>query len=638
MSNVPLLFRASLTAIPLFGLLVALGYRFSRFIAAPFHWLTALERGFVCLSLGAGLIQFLPITLAAFGALSVSNLRLAVVCLGLLLLRDASHIARRAYAVARGLRPSPAWRSAAIWLSLLLLFLGVLFVRGLIVTSIADDDGYHLTAPKRWLEACSLTYLPTYTHTNSPMGFEMQYMIALVLGGAAFAKSLHLAAAALCFLAVMLLAKRLGYRCAGMIAVSVMLIENRLFDLPLLMNQVFVDFAVCWMMLGALLLWRIWCERRDDRLLACSALCAGFACSFKFTALSIGAGLLALVVLQLKRDGVPFRAMASSVARALPLIIAPVLPWLLRNGLLTGNPIYPMFSNWIPTRDWSAQQANVFERYFRFYNWEPELPLNELQRKAALLLGAAVVIAALTLAIVRVKSRPLRDLVVFALVLAVGSFATTGLYQRFLLPPLFCIVLIAACLCCDYWRNERWQVLSATLILAIAFLKSGRWLRVGVRDAALVALGLRPEARDDQFWNAYRYVNENTPRGTHVLIGAFCPSFRRTTGVAFWVDRPTYTTDSHLQNYIPMTDFASYLSGIRRAQIDVVVMADSPSTTKSAICSDTAFFANAKNEYPFTRRLAEEYGTLVYKNGHLGVYRLALPKPGTSVGSALARR
>jgi hypothetical protein len=620
--NAPLLFRIPLMTALLLWLAVALGYRFVKLVRVPTGDLSSIEHGFLCLTLGAGLLQFLPFTMGALRLLSISNLRLAVGGLAVLLAADAIQVGRHGWAAIRKRLHQPRSRVEVLWLSLLLLFLGALFVRGLIERSIPEDDGYHLMAPKRWLQAGALDYLPTYTHTNSPMGFEMLYMIALVFGGAALAKALHLVAGALCFLGVLLLAKRFGYRAAGAIAVSFMLIENRIFDLPVLLNKIYVDFAMCWMMLAALLLWRIWCEHHEPRLLACSALCAGFAGSFKFIALSMGAALIVLILLELKRSRVDLRSYLGPLSLATILSCLPILPWLWRNWRLTGNPVYPMLSSLIPTRDWSPEHAQIFERFFHFYNWEQTLSLSEPLRKELLLLGASLILALHLFLILRVKQRALRDLACFSLVLALGALGTTGLYYRFLMPTIFCLALIAACLCCLRWRRESGQMLWAVAIMVLALGKWGAWARRDVPAAALIAAGLRPETRDDQFWNVWRYLNENTPHSARVLIGAFCSSFKHTSGIAFWVDRTTYTTDSHLQAFLPMNSWPSFVDRVRKERIDFMVLADSASPDASAICSNFAFFSGGKNEYRFNRMLADEYGTKVYQSGDIGVYRL----------------
>jgi hypothetical protein len=303
--------------------------------------------------------------------------------------------------------------------------------------------------------------------------------------------------------------------------------------------------------------------------------------------------------------------------------VALVAPWLWRNWQVTNNPVYPMFWRFLPTRDWSPRHAAVFERFFHLYNWEPMRHLSEPERQRALLIGASLTLGGLAVAIAVIKRPPLRALLCFAALLAACAFATTGLYLRFLLPTCMLVVFVIACLCAERWSSSKLE-LAAAAIMVLSLVKWGSWSHKDVPDAALVAAGIRPEIRDDPFWNAWRFLNQHTPSDARVLIGAFCPSFGRTSGIAFWADRTTFTTDGHLQDTFPLRDWPSFLEGIKKAKIDYLVMADDSPTIDSAICSASAFFHEGRNEYPFTRKLADDFGTRVYSGGHISAYRLSL--------------
>ena len=43
--------------------------------------------------------------------------------------------------------------------------------------------------------------------------------------------------------------------------------------------------------------------------------------------------------------------------------LLPVLPWLWRTWMVTGNPIYPMFAGIFPTRDWDTAAGTAFDHY-----------------------------------------------------------------------------------------------------------------------------------------------------------------------------------------------------------------------------------------------------------------------------------
>jgi hypothetical protein len=619
MHLLPPIVRDLLPALALFWVAIALGRRFLRLLAIPQTVVAPAERTFVCAALGIGFIQYLPFTLGVLGTLSPLHLRISLGVLAALLAPDLIHVARQALAAPsrlRGWRPS---RWTLLWLLAIALFLAALVIRSLHVGGMLEDDGYHLTAPKRWMHSGGLDYLPTLSHTNAPMGFEMVYAISLVLGGPAVAQVVHLIAAAFWLLGVFLFGRRVGRPTAGMAAIGCLMIENPLFDLPVLFNQAYVDIPACWLMMAALLLWLIWSQSGNRRALACAGLCAGFAGSFKFTALFAGAGLTVLVAVHLWRRGVGLRAAARPVLMTGVLALAPVLPWLWRTWRVTGNPVYPMFSGLIPTRDWSAAHGQVFEKFFRLYNWATWMPLTEAQRRKILLVSAVLMLAALAIAIWRAKEPVVRSLLIFAAVLTAAALGTTALYFRFLLSPIACVLLAAALATARRWPAA--PPAAAALIMAVALLKWGRWALLDLAQGIQVAIGVKAE-RTDEYMPIWSYLNGNTAPDDRILMAALCASNERTGGVAFWVDRTTYTTDSHLQHVFPLDDWETYRDSIQRAGIRHVVVGDFGATEQRPICSPSAFFPGGRNEYPFARRLVAEYGTLEFHTGRWGVYRM----------------
>jgi hypothetical protein len=149
-SPAPPILYAPLFAILFFWLLVALGFRLTRLMHVPLGTLTPWEKGLVCAAVGGGTIQYLPLVLSVFGRLSVVSVRACIAVLAVLLLPDGIHIVRRLAAVVKGgRRPRRRWRSGGrCWRCSALLL-----VRAVVVAVGGDDDGYHLMAPKRWLEA-----------------------------------------------------------------------------------------------------------------------------------------------------------------------------------------------------------------------------------------------------------------------------------------------------------------------------------------------------------------------------------------------------------------------------------------------------------------------------------------------------
>jgi hypothetical protein len=349
----------------------------------------------------------------------------------------------------------------------------------------------------------------------------------------------------------------------------------------------------------------------------------------------VAGALMVIVVLHLRRRGANLRVISSTLAPLALISALPLLPWLWRNWRCTGNPIFPMFSSLIPTRDWSARHAQVFGKFFKLYNWGLDLPIDESQRKWVLLLVAVSVLVVLGLAIALSRQVLRRDLLIFAWLLLLAAFSVTGLYARFLLPPIICILVVLGSWCADRWPARDMLMRLATLVLVVAVAKWGSWARGDFMTSFKIAVGMEQERLDDQFGNAWRYVNDHTPENAHVLMAGFCPSFGRTSGMAFWVDRSTYTTDGHLQDFIRLDDWPTFMASIRRAHIDFVVIAETAPQSRLPVCSSVSFYPEGKREYPFNRRLVDEYGTRVHRSGDLAVYRLGQLEQTSNIHAAM---
>jgi hypothetical protein len=622
LTGIPPLLYAPLIAAALWWLFLALGRRALRILRVPLASFSMLEKGCVSALIGIGVIQFLPMTLGAFGSLSVLSLRIATGCLGLLLLPDFICVARRVPAAIRELLSVPRSRWVIAWVVTVGCFLFALLLRTLVEGSLGDDDGYHLTAPKRWLEAGNLGYLPTYTHTNAPMGFEMSYMIALALGNASVAKVLHFYAGLGALLGVFLCARRLGQAYGGLLAVSCLLVENPFFDIPVPMGFAFIDMAVCWAIVAAVLFWLAWNERREPSLLFATALCVGFAASFKFTAIVIGGVWTLLVLAKKLRDSPRASSLLQPIAFGV-IALLPVTPWLFRNWVETGNPVYPMFSHLIPTRDFGATHAEFFQRYFLYFNWQfggEDLTLP--QRRLMLIIAAIVVVIVFGFAILRTRRWEYKDLLILAAGIVLPGLAVTGLFFRFYLPATFLTMIVAACLISEWVGRKRLILAACVLIAGLALAKWGSWARHDLPMAFRVGIGME-KPRPDAYLDAWHYINENTPRGARILLGAFYPVFHASSGVAFWVDRSTYTTDAHLQDFFDLADWSRFKDGVRDAGIDFAAI---PKAQPTALMPGMADFAAARNEYPFSRRLVTEFGRKLYENERLEIYSISLPR------------
>jgi hypothetical protein len=634
------LFAATMTLSPAIGAIaftfafwcvaLALGYRLLRIVRIPFAHLTAWEYGFVSLAFGAACLQYLPYALGLFGRLTPPYVRASLALLTALLIPDLVRIARaftrRVSTLHLRRLPAPAF----LWAGLFAILMATLLIRAMAVGGMSDDDGYHLSAPKRWLSAGTLAYLPTYTNTNAAMGFEMLYAIALATSGVMGATLLHYSVGLFSLLGIVLAAARIADLSTGVLAISLLLIRNPVFDLPFLFTHAYVDFAACWMTVASVLVWLAWREHRERALLGCVALFAGLSGSFKITALCIAIGwAVSLVADTGWRDGA-WKIFLRRLVIFGAISAIPVLPWLYRNWTGTGNPLFPMLSGLIPTRDWTIEHGRLFARYTRYYAWgvASGARLDETHRKIILLTTGIVVSAAAAVALVRIKQPVLRRLIFLASFFILISLGTTGLVFRYWLPAIMLLILVAVSLLPRRGVSPHRPLWAASAAVGIALLvrmspQANVPRRSLVRDLKIVA-GMSSFGReypDDPLWDLSSYINSNTPSDARILFAAFYLTYGASSFGGLWIDRTCYTTDSHLQRFLRLDDWNSFLRSVYGAHVSHVVISDEPYLAGRHGFS----FLAGQNEYPFSRRLVDQYGEKLLQIRNMQLYRIRLP-------------
>lgn len=626
-SSVPLL-QDPPFVLALLVLAAALGRRILLLVGARPERAPALEWGVLCAGVGLGAIQAMPFALGALGVLTPAGVWLALGLLAVALAHDAAAVARGVLLAARRRmrRRAPAWAVATA--CILAVPIGVALLQALCPPTAQDALGYHLTAPKRWLQAESLCYLPAIPHTNSPLGVEMLYTISLAVWSDTAAALIHFAFGALSMCALYALGRRLRGPAAGVAAAAAFALGvPRLWALPSFIVA-YVDLAVVFETLCACLAW-LHLRRDGDRgWLWCAGLCAGFAGSFKLTAAPLGVVLALLTAAVRLRASEPPSAAFREAAGLLGISLLPILPWLGRAWVLTGNPVWPMLSGLFPTRDWSSEAGAAYSAYFRYYNWAVRgadaLPL---AARRALLAGATLVTAAATALAVRVLSRPgERWLALLAGTMGIAGMAGTGLYLRLLMPWTTLAILLVAVAATRALARVPGAGVVALALLAV---NAAVYVRgAGLPATAQAAVGAIDRHR---FLGAampltalWDYVNARLEPGARLLYAA--------PGGTYYSDRYCFMTDPYLQHRVRLDRWPAFVASMRRDGIRYAVL---PEVTQDLERPGPPY-APARNEVRFVRRLVRAGGRRLTAVDRLGLYRIERwpARSGAAGGSA----
>lgn len=317
-------------------------------------------RGIFGAGLALGLLGPLELLLGVVGRLDRTSWVEAfavLVVLGVVLLRRSL---LRLLSSEITITPPPLLRAHA-WLLVLVPFVAVLLVAATAPPGILwREEGfgydvleYHLAVPREFFDAGRITYLPHNVYSNFPMNAEMLYLLAMVLKGdpfeaAVFANMFNAAAALLTIVAAWAAARPFGQRAAALAAILI----GSCGWLVYLSGLAYVEnlmLLFTTLALGAGL--RAVHNRTEpsDAPAAsrvpwalAAGVFAGLACGCKYTAIVLVAFPIGVLLLIGVRQSLRNMLIAVGVYSAGVLVA--FAPWLAKNAVLCGDPVFPLAS------------------------------------------------------------------------------------------------------------------------------------------------------------------------------------------------------------------------------------------------------------------------------------------------------
>ncbi|CAK8714520.1 Dolichyl-phosphate-mannose-protein mannosyltransferase [Candidatus Electronema halotolerans] len=204
---------------------------------------------------------------------------------------------------------------------------------------------HHLQVPKLYLQHGGMYEIPELKFSYYPMNLDLLYLWALWLGSDILPKYIHAAfALATALLLHWHLRRRLSDSHAWLGALFFL-------SIPIIVKlsiTVYVDLGLVFFSTAALLLLFRWLETKRRRDLLLAGICCGLGIGTKYN------GLLVLFILTFMLPILFIRTQEKKQGTARPAVKATVLfcfaalfaasPWLIRNAVWTGNPLYPLYN------------------------------------------------------------------------------------------------------------------------------------------------------------------------------------------------------------------------------------------------------------------------------------------------------
>jgi len=346
------------------GLLVALGMGAGVLLLRRLD-LAPAERLVWAAAVGLGVLS-----LAGLGLGAVGGLRPGV--LWLLTAAGLVGVGRPLWRALRAAWADVTWRPERRFEALLAVYCGLALLLALtwaLVPPIAWDGlVYHLTGPKLYLATGWVSHPLDLPYLGFPQLVEMLFTWGMGLVGERAAAPIHWFYGVLAVLGLVTAGRRWLEGAAGWLAAAVLLSAPSVLNLA---GWPYVDLALIVYTTLAFLSLARFCEGGSSSRpwLLLSGVFAGLALSTKYTALALLPALALTLLLAHPQSTIRNPHSPSSILHSpfsilhLLLLTAVALavwsPWLLKNLLLAGNPVYPFF---LDGRHWDAWRAWWYDR------------------------------------------------------------------------------------------------------------------------------------------------------------------------------------------------------------------------------------------------------------------------------------
>lgn len=235
-----------------------------------------------------------------------------------------------------------------------------------------DTLEYHLGGPAEHFAAGRVRFLWHNVYACFPAQVQMLYLQGMVLGGGkltgmAVAILIQVLFGALAAAGVGAIAARHVRKEAGLLA-GVFFLTCPILIVTAL-GHALDTLSRCFYYTVALLAVMEWMFGREESApgrrsyLVLGGLCCGLAVAVKYTALlllCLPLGAAVLLVSCVRHKGWYHKLTAPAILAGCALLA--LLPWLIRNLVATGNPVFPLLYHMFGAEGWSAQQAAKFAR------------------------------------------------------------------------------------------------------------------------------------------------------------------------------------------------------------------------------------------------------------------------------------
>lgn len=393
-----------------------------------------------------------------------------------------------------------------------------------------DALEYHLGAAADYYAKGRISYITYNVYSNFPCNSEMLYLMSMALSGSKLAGAIignvlnaYIAIAAA--IAAYGLGAYISCQRAGAFAAAALITSMGFFAVA---TGVYVEpLQTLYIVLAVIAVWEFIEIGRRSALVA-GALLVGLAMGVKYTSAVLVAVPLAASVL-LVQESIARRIKAFVIFSVVAMLV--VAPWLVKNAVFTGNPVYPLIYKVFDGRDWSPLQD---ARWAFAHTPKGGLAFEQWARHIFALFFSALDISLLSFVFIpfALTKRPLSQRLLFVLAFALLYvflwFALTHRIDRFTVPAFAVMGAVSGAGFAAIPQGWIRRLTTGAIVLLL----SGNVFFMAVSYGQVIRISVPLAGKYDAFlcankegYEAWLAVNRTVPPSSKVLLYAEAETF-----------------------------------------------------------------------------------------------------------------
>ncbi len=266
------------------------------------------------------------------------------------------------YSIAKDLHEHPI--PVLVLIIALFLVLSIIWLNTLLPPTSSDALIYHIELPRQFYRAHSIIELAGNIFSWYPLNMQMLNLLGFAIDSPQLARSLHFGF----YIGIILLLYAICKEHLGIKGYGFSLVFFAFNPLVIFVAKMaYNDLALTFYTLTVIVILCRFIQDWDLKYLYLMGFLCGIAFGVKYTGLLVTSGVIIILIFEGFITSRSLRTITVSVIIIVTMTLLAALPYLIRNQVGTGNPVYPFFSSIFKGSGLTEEEADQLGKYYSNY-------------------------------------------------------------------------------------------------------------------------------------------------------------------------------------------------------------------------------------------------------------------------------